>query len=91
MDAMEKGPSARPRVNDSDSNENNEGLDVEYDEEEDQDLYEEFKNGGLYYFLVVLNKWVLGLPQAEGLNYSSAPFGLLSFDHGIWAEPRSSN
>lgn len=50
MDAMEKGPSAKPRVNDSDSDENDnnndEGLDVENDEEEDQDLYEEFKNGG---------------------------------------------
>lgn len=49
MDAMEKGPSAKPRVNysDSDENDNNddEGLDVENDEE-DQDLYEEFKNGG---------------------------------------------
>lgn len=50
MDAMEKGPSAKPRVNDSDSDENDnnndDGLDVENDEEEDQDLYEEFKNGG---------------------------------------------
>ena len=45
MDTMEKGPSAKPRVNDSDSNENDEGLDVE-NNEEDQDLYKEFKNGG---------------------------------------------
>ena len=47
---MEKGPSAKPRVNDSDNdkndNNNDEGLDVENDKEEDKDLYEEFKNGG---------------------------------------------
>ena len=47
---MEKGPSAKPRVNDSDSDENDnnndEGLDIENDKEEDKDLYEEFKNGG---------------------------------------------
>ena len=46
---MEKGPSAKPRVNDFDSNENDnnndEGLDVE-NNEEDQDLYKEFTNGG---------------------------------------------
>ena len=58
MDTMEKGPSAKPRVNDSDSDENDnnndeglniendKGLNVENDEEEDQDLYEEFKDGG---------------------------------------------
>ena len=50
MDAMEKGPLAKPRVNDSDSNKNDnnndEGLDVKNDEE-DQNLYEEFKNGAL--------------------------------------------
>ena len=50
MDAMEKGPLAKPRVNNSNSDENDnnndEGLDVENDEEEDQDLYEEFRNEG---------------------------------------------
>ncbi|GMY23019.1 trihelix transcription factor ASIL2 [Fagus crenata] len=51
MDAMEKGPTTKPRANDSDSdeNDNNNDLDVvndDNDEEEDQDLYEEFKNGG---------------------------------------------
>ncbi|KAL0017046.1 hypothetical protein SO802_004115 [Lithocarpus litseifolius] len=53
MDAMEKAPSAKPRVNDSDSDENennnDKGLDIENDVEEDQDLYEEFKNGGYWF------------------------------------------